>query len=121
MKKQHIGKNLRMEGRSKSISDLITYLAEKPAKGGAVGRIDIAVTDRGGQRMEVGSAEIGKLITKFQRWIRQEMNQPRMLKWNHLRYQLEVKGGGNIDNGATKWRVELNERAKALLGEARID
>jgi hypothetical protein len=125
MKKQHIGKNLRMEGRSKSISDLITYLAEKPAKGGAVGRIDIAVTDRGGQRMEVGSAEIRKLISKVQRWIGEEMNQPRMLnltqKWNHLRNHLEVKGDGNIDNGAAKWRVELNERAKALLGEARID
>jgi hypothetical protein len=53
-----------MEGRSKNISELCSYLAEKQAKGGAVGRHDIAVTDRGGQRLEVGSAEIDKLIKK---------------------------------------------------------
>jgi hypothetical protein len=46
-----------------------SYLAEKPAKEGAVGRTDIAVTDRGEQQMEVGSAEIGKLIKKVKSWL----------------------------------------------------
>ena len=60
MKNQHLDKNLRMEGRTRDVSQLCSYLAEKPAKGGAVGRIDIAVTDsRGDQKMEVGSTEIG--------------------------------------------------------------
>lgn len=90
-----------------------------------MGRIDIAVTDRGGQKMEVGSAEIGKLITKVQRWIGEEMKQPRMIeltqKWNHLKFLLETMGGGNADNGAAKWRIDLNERAKVLLGKTRID
>ena len=57
MKDQHHDKNL-MEGRTKNVSQLAhTHLAEKPAKGGTVGRIDIVsgqkrAKDGSGQRSE---------------------------------------------------------------------
>ena len=53
------------------------------------------------------------------------MNQPRMLnlsqKWIHLRQKLGVNGDGIIEDGASKWLVDLEERAKVLLGKTRID
>jgi hypothetical protein len=66
MMKQHASESKYM-GRAKTIKQIIDYLADKPKKGGAMARVDIAVTS-GGQRMRVGKAEIDKTIKEVKKW-----------------------------------------------------
>jgi hypothetical protein len=49
------------------MQQLMNYLADKPKKGGAMPRVDIAVTN-GGQRIRVGKSEIDKIIKKVKKW-----------------------------------------------------
>ena len=66
MLKQHANESKYM-GRAKTVKQLMNYLADKPKKGGAMARVDIAVTN-GGQRMRVGKSEIDKIIKKVKKW-----------------------------------------------------
>ena len=70
-------------GRAKTIKQLMNYLADKPKKGGAMARVDIAVTT-GGQRMRVGKGEIDKIIKKVKKWFEIDgpSNTTAVQQWN---------------------------------------
>jgi hypothetical protein len=77
--------------------------------------------------MELGSAEICKLIAKVKLgWLTDGMNQTRMLdlkqKWTHLKRERELRADGDeVEKGAADWLHDMERRAKTLMGQARID